>query len=186
MTADDPTDTTAAQSAVQVAQEFIRAVEAKDRDAVRATLDPQVRQLFMHTRATVSPDGAADIIAGRRRAVCVADMNGQKDVLAYTEALFEKFTPLVWRDHKWSVSRNGEVFFHGRGDMAVTRTGKTYRNSYVTRFDVLDGKIILIAEYADALLYAGLRVRPNGVEFRGLLRAIGRIFNPTTPVAQGR
>lgn len=178
--------TPGAQAAMQVAQEFIRAVEAKDLDAVDQTLHPTVRQLFMHTGVTTTPAGVADIIAGRLRGLCVADLNGKSDVLAYTRALFDKFTPLIWRNHEWSVSPNEEVFFHGSGDMALTRNGRTYRNSYVTRFDVVDGKIVLMAEYANAFLYAGLRVRPNGAEFRGLLRAIRRMLSPTLSATAGR
>lgn len=171
--------TPAARAATQVAQEFVRAVEAKDLDGVAATLHPGARQLFLHTRATTSAEGIADLIDGRRRGLCVADLKGSKDVLAYTEALFRKFTPLVWRDHVWSVSPRGEVFFQGVGDMALTRDGTPYRNRYLTRFDVVDGRIVLMAEYANAFRYAGLRVRPNGAEFRGLLRAIGRLVTPT-------
>lgn len=187
MTDDTPTaPAAAAQAAMHAAQMFIQAVEAKDLDGVAATLHPQVRQLFMHTSATTSPDCIADVITGRRRGLCVADMNGKKDVLAYTNALFDKFTPLIWRNHQWSISPNGEVFFCGTGDMALTRSGKTYRNSYVTRFDIADGKIVLMAEYANAFLYSSLGVRPNAVEFRGLLRAIGRIVSPTKSATTGR
>jgi ketosteroid isomerase-like protein len=178
--------TTSAPAALQVAKEFIRAIEAKDLDATIRTLHPQVRQLFMHTCATTNPQGVADIIADRRRGFCVADMNGKRDVVAYTGALFDKFTPLIWRDHEWSVTENGEVFFHGVGDMALTRNGKPYRNSYVTRFDVVDGQILLMAEYANAFLYGGLLVRPNGAEFRGLLRAVGRMLTPALSSTAGR
>ncbi|RST19869.1 nuclear transport factor 2 family protein [Streptomyces sp. WAC04770] len=175
-----------ANAALGVAQEFIRAVEAKDLAAADAVLAPHVRQLFMHTNTTTTPQGVADIIAGRRRGLCVADLTGG-DVLAYTEALFAKFTPLVWRGHEWTASPDGqEVFFRGTGDMVVARSGKPYRNSYVTRFDIADGKIVLMAEYANAFLYAGLRVAPNGAEFRGLLRAIGRMLAPWKSAHSGR
>ncbi|MCA1190205.1 MULTISPECIES: nuclear transport factor 2 family protein [unclassified Saccharopolyspora] len=176
----------AARTALQIAQEFIRAVEAKDPDAVDRLLHPEVRQLFMHTKATTTPDGVADLIAGRRRGRCVADMNGKADVAAYTRALFDKFTPLIWRDHEWTVTPDGAVFFRGTGDMALTGNGKQYRNDYATRFDVVDGRIVLMAEYADALRYAGLLVRPNGPEFRGLLRALGRWISPRLSATSGR
>jgi hypothetical protein len=51
----ETTMTPAAEAALGVAQEFIRAVEAKDRAAVDAVLAPQVRQLFMHTNTTTTP-----------------------------------------------------------------------------------------------------------------------------------
>jgi len=168
--------TAAAQASLAVAQDFIQSVEAKDLDAVSRTLTVDARQLFMHSRRTKTSDGVAAIIAGRTKGFCVADVQGKSEILAYTNALFEKFTPLVWRDHEWTVTQNGEeVFFHGQGDMIVARTGRTYKNNYVTRFDIEEGKIVRMAEYADAFMYAGLRVRPNGAEFRALLRAVKRM-----------
>ncbi|MFD3686444.1 nuclear transport factor 2 family protein [Nocardiopsis sp. NPDC058631] len=181
----EPAPTT--RTGLDVAQEFIRAVEAKDIEAVARTLSDDARQLFMHARGATAPDGVADIIAGRRRGFCVADVKGRSEVLAYTGALFDKFTPLLWRDHAWSVSPDsGEIFFHGVGDMVVARTGRPYRNTYVTRFDIENGRIVLMAEYGNALMYAGLGVRPNGAEFRALLRAVGRMLSPRLSSRSGR
>ncbi|GAA1618883.1 nuclear transport factor 2 family protein [Actinoplanes couchii] len=158
---------------LDVAREFIRSVEAKDLDAVDRTLAADARQLFLHDRGTTTADGVADIVAGRSKGWCVADVAGKQQILAYTEALFAKFDPLVWRDHRWTVSPAGtDVFFHGTGDMVVARSGKAYRNTYLTRFTVENGKITNMSEYADAFLYAGLWVRPNAAEFRALLRAL--------------
>jgi ketosteroid isomerase-like protein len=172
----DSPRTVAAQASLAVAQDFIGSVEAKDLDAVSRTLTADARQLFMHSRRTRTSDGVAAIVAGRTKGFCVADVKGRSEILAYTDALFDKFTPLVWRDHEWTVTQNGEeVFFHGEGDMVVARTGKRYKNNYVTRFDIEDGRIHCMAEYADAFMYAGLRVRPNGAEFRALLRAVKRM-----------
>lgn len=169
---------------LDLAKGFVRAVEAKDLRAVAATLAADARQLFMHTGATKTADGVENVISGRSKGFCVAELKGEAEVLAYTTALFGKFTPLVWRDHEWTVTGHG-IFFHGKGDMIVARTGESYRNSYVTRFDVENGKIIRMAEYADAFLYAGLRVRPNGAEFRALLRAVGRVFSPVRSSRSG-
>jgi len=183
----DQNATPAGRTGLDAAQEFIRAVEAKDIGAVARTLADDARQLFMHARGATTPDGVADIIAGRRRGVCVADVKGKSEVLAYTSALFDKFTPLLWRDHAWIVSPDGsEIFFHGVGDMVVARTGRPYRNTYVTRFDIENGRIVLMAEYGNALMYAGLGVRPNGAEFRALLRAVGRMLSPRLSSRSGR
>ncbi|WP_189221387.1 nuclear transport factor 2 family protein [Saccharothrix coeruleofusca] len=180
------TPTAGPEAALGLARDFIDAIQAKDLDAVAATLATDARQLFMHSTATRSGEGVADIIAGRRKGFCVADVKGKEEILAYTEALFAKFTPLLWRDHEWTVSASGEVFFSGKGDMVVARTGKPYRNSYLTRFDVHDGKIVRMAEYGDVLMYARLGVRPNGAEFRALLRAVGRLFSPARSSRSGR
>ncbi|WP_216903385.1 nuclear transport factor 2 family protein [Nocardia alni] len=174
-------------STLETAKEFIRAVEAKDIDAVAQTLRDDAEQLFMHSNAVTNTDGVADIIARRRQGFCVADVSGREEILGYTRALFDKFDPLVWRDHQWTVTPDGgEVFFHANGDMIVARTGKPYRNTYLTRFDVIDGKIVRMAEYGNVMMYAKLGVRPNRAEFRALLRAIGRIFSPTRSSRTGR
>lgn len=177
----------AAKTALETAQEFVRAVEAKDFDAVQATLSPYARQLFMHSGRTNTDAGAAALIADRAKGFCVADVDGRDEIMAYTEALFRKFTPLIWRDQSWTVSQKSEaVYFCGRCDMLVASNGKPYSNTYVTRFDVEDGKIVKMAEYANAFQYAVLRVRPNCAEFRALLRAVGRMINPTLSATSGR
>lgn len=183
----DQTPASVTHTGLDVAREFIRAVEAKDIEAVARTLSDDARQLFMHARGATTPDGVADIIAGRTRGIRVADVKGRSEVLAYTSALFDKFTPLLWRDHEWRVSSDGgELFFHGIGDMVVARTGRPYRNTYVTRFDIENGRIVLMAEYGNALMYAGLGIRPNGAEFRALLRAVGRMLSPRLSARSGR
>ncbi|MEO3925879.1 nuclear transport factor 2 family protein [Micromonosporaceae bacterium B7E4] len=174
----DAKQTPAAQAAPKIAQDFIGSVEAKDLDAVARTLASDAQQLFMHTNKTRSGDGAAAIVNGEnRRALCVAYLKGRREILAYTKGLMSKFTPLLWSDTEWSVSQDGsQVFFRGKGNMVVARTNKPYRNNYVTIFDIKDGKIVRMAEYADAFAYAGLRIRPNGTEFRSFIRAVGRLF----------
>jgi ketosteroid isomerase-like protein len=174
----DDRGSTSTHAALELAQEFIRAVEAKDFDAVAQTLAPNARQLFMHSGRTRTAEGIANIVSGRNGGFCIADVRGKTEIMDYYSALFRKFNPLMWRDHEWSVSETGTVFFSGNGDMVVTRNQKPYRNNYVTRFDVENGQIVNMAEYANALMYSRLGVRPNRAEFRALLRAIGRMVNP--------
>ncbi|MEU4365390.1 nuclear transport factor 2 family protein [Promicromonospora sp. NPDC023987] len=181
------TGTASTRSTLETAKEFIRAVEAKDIDAVEDTLREDAEQLFMHSNVVTSDQGAADIIAGRRRGLCVADVSGREEVLGYTRGIFDKFDPLVWRNHRWTGSPAGrEVFFLGTGDMAVARTGAPYRNTYLTRFDVTDGKIVRMAEYGNVMLYARLGVRPNHAELRSLLRAVRRMLSLTRSSRSGR
>jgi ketosteroid isomerase-like protein len=174
------------QAALDLAQEFIRAVEAKDFDALARTLSPNARQLFMHSAHTRTAEDVANIVSGRKRGFCVADLKRKAGIMDYYSALFRKFTPLIWRNHEWTVSDKGQVFFSGKGDMAVTWNQKPYRNSYVTRFDVENGQIVKVAEYANAFMYSRLGVRPNRSEFRSLLRAIGRMVNPWQSATSGR
>ncbi|MEU6130822.1 nuclear transport factor 2 family protein [Saccharopolyspora sp. NPDC047091] len=173
-------------AALDVARELVRAVEAKDLDAVARTLAAAVRQLFLHSRKTTTPEEVAEIVAGRGGRCCVADVAGRDEVPAYTRGLFAEFAPLRWRDHGWETTPDGAVFFRGKGDMVVARTGKPYRNAYVGRFEAADGRIVRMAEHGDVFRYAGLRVPPNGAEFRALLRAIGRPLHPARSATAGR
>jgi len=183
MTSTGPTT----RSTLETAKEFIRAVEAKDIDAVRDTLRDDVEQLFMHSSAVTGDEGVADIIVGRRSGFCVADLSGREEVLGYTRGIFDKFEPLAWRNHQWKVSPDGgDVYFSGTGDIIVARTGVPYRNTYLTRFDVADGKIVRMAEYGDVMMYARLGVRPNRAELRSLLRAVRRMFSPSRSSRSGR
>lgn len=178
---------TSSRSGLETAKEFIRAVEAKDIDAVEDTLRDDAEQLFMHSNAVTSAEGVADIIAGRRQGFCVAEVSGREEVLGYTRGIFDKFDPLVWRNHRWTVSPDGrDVYFFGTGDMVVARTGAPYRNTYLTRFDVSDGKIVRMAEYGNVMMYARLGVRPNRAEFRSLLRAVRRMLSPRRSSRSGR
>ena len=65
--------------------------------------------------------------------------------------------------------------FHGKGDMVTTRSGRAYRNEYVTRFNVKDGKIVRLVEYADGTRYIALRIPPSRAEARALVRALGNL-----------
>ncbi|MCU1479282.1 MAG: hypothetical protein JWQ19_68 [Subtercola sp.] len=170
----------AREADLAVAREFIRAVEAKDLDGVARTLAKDADQLFMHSNDPSTEEGIAKIVAGAaRKGVCVADVRGKDQILAYTAGLVDKFTPLVWLNHQWAVSPSGQVFFSGSGDMVVERTGKPYRNNYVTRFDIVDGNIVRMVENANAFLYVGLRIAPNAAEFRSFARALPRLIPGT-------
>ena len=167
------------QDALALAKENIAGIEAGDVDRVRRTLAADVSQLFMHTTLTRTPDGARRIVTGAASGFCVADFRGRDEVLAYTEGLIATLSPRIWRDSVWSVSSDGRtVFMRAEGDMAVAATGAPYRNSYVTRFDVRDGAIVAMVEYANAFLYAGLRQRPTRAQLKALLRATRHVLAP--------
>ncbi|AXX30711.1 hypothetical protein APASM_3346 [Actinosynnema pretiosum subsp. pretiosum] len=166
-----PALTAGARTALDLARRFVHAVEAKDLGAVSDVLAPDVRQLFAQSGRASTPDGIAELISRRAKGFRVAHLKGLDEVLAYTGGIFAKFDPLVWRDHRWHAAEGGgAAHFAARGDMVVARTGEPYRNDYVIRFEVVDGRIARMTEHGDALRYAGLGVRPNAAEFRALLR----------------
>jgi ketosteroid isomerase-like protein len=174
----EPTHTPAQQASLEIAQAFIRAIEGKDFDAAAATLAPTAKQFFMHTRRTRTPEGAAAIADGTNdRAIAVAVFEDRTEVLAYTRGLLARFEPLIWRNHIWTVSGDGRrVFFQGAGDMVATRGHRPYRNDYVTRFDIENGLIVRMLEYADATLLLGLRPVPSPAERRAFLHAFRRLL----------
>lgn len=162
-------------TALDLAQRYIATVEEGDLDAVAATLSDDVVQFFMHSSRTTTAKGVAQIEAGDHgRAFNIAEFRDKTEVLAYTKVLIAKFDPLVWRDHVWNEA-DGAVWFHGKGDMVTTRSGRAYRNEYVTRFDVKNGKIVRLVEYADGTRYLALRIPPSRAEARALVRALGNL-----------
>ncbi|WP_460755907.1 hypothetical protein [Myceligenerans cantabricum] len=80
------------RSTLETGKEFIRAVEAKDIDAVARTLGDEVEQLFMHSSGVTRAEGVTGIVAGRRRGFCVADVRGRGEVLGYTRGIFDMWT----------------------------------------------------------------------------------------------
>ena len=59
--------------------------------------------------------------------------------------------------------------------MVATRSRHAYRNEYVTRFDVKNGKIVRLVEYADGTRYLALSIPPSRAEARALVRALGKL-----------
>jgi hypothetical protein len=90
----------ATRTALETAQEFVRAIEAKDLDAVEATLSHDARQLFMHSAHTIAEAGVADLIADRASGLCVADVDGRDEIMAYTDALFRSLVGRTGRCYR--------------------------------------------------------------------------------------
>ena len=65
-------------------------------------------------------------------------------------------------DRKTFITDDGTtVFVEGRGDLILEKTGQPYRNIYVFKFSISEGKITEIREYANPVIYAkalGLKV----------------------------
>jgi ketosteroid isomerase-like protein len=167
------------QSKLALAQEFIRAVESKNLDAVTATLAAEAQQFFMHTKRTKTKESRNDVISGRnRKAFCVALLENREEILAYTKGLFGKFTPLVWLNHEWSTSSDSnQVVFSAKGGMIVEKNGRPYKNDYVTIFEFDGDKIIRMYEYGDAFLYFSLRILPNRTELKSFVRAFQHLIS---------
>lgn len=135
--------------ASEIVQAYVRAMEAQDRDAVAATLAPDVVHMF--------PVAGDDQMSGI--------FQGREEVLGYVDGYIAKFRSLVWVDKRWTESSDGRtVFLEARGDALMAHSGEPYRNLYVERFDVEDGAITRILEYADPAVYLATGTPPSDHE----------------------
>jgi ketosteroid isomerase-like protein len=88
--------------------------------------------------------------------------NGKDAVLGYLKMVLEHFTQAAVIDRQTFITNDGAtVFVEGRGDLIQKSSGQPYRNLYVFRFTISDGKITDLREYANPVTYAkalGLKV----------------------------
>ena len=88
--------------------------------------------------------------------------DGKDAVLGYLQTILDNFKQAVMVDRKTFITDDGAtVFVEGRGDLILEKTGQPYRNIYVFKFSISDGKIAEIREYANPVIYAkalGLKV----------------------------
>lgn len=145
------------RGALAVAQDYVRFIETEDREGIARCLADNVEQIFpIAADATGDPMGI---------------FSGKEEVLDYTNGLFRKFTGLRWPDADWSESGDRKrAFLEARGSATVTHSGVPYSNVYITRFDVEDGLITRIKEYANATLYVSLGIEPTTTEMKAVER----------------
>lgn len=164
-----------ANSALDLCQKYVNQVEGKNLSGVEETLADNSQQIFLHTKRVKEAGIFAEVCSGKLKGVVVAVLKGKPDIMAYTKGLMDNFQKVKWIDTRWEVSATGhEVYFFGKGDMITAKSGKPYRNVYVTRFDVRQGHIVEINEIGDAMLYMGLGILPNAAQLLGFGRALLR------------
>jgi hypothetical protein len=78
---------------------------------------------------------------------------GQDDILAFVETVPELIDAENLHDVRLQTyhSDPGEVVAQYKSDMVLKPTGLEYRNDYVSRFTVRDGRITRFAEYYDPI-----------------------------------
>ena len=159
------TQTPRTGSSLQLAQDFVRSVEAKDLAAVTQTLAPGAQQLFMHTRKTRTPAGVAGILSGESRGRSAwRRSRGARRFSPTPGSDGEVLSSGVARRGLAASADDEQVFFSGKGDMVVARSGKPYRNSYATIFEFEGGKVRRMFDYADA--FAGGWTEPLRLALR--------------------
>ncbi|WP_329088103.1 MULTISPECIES: nuclear transport factor 2 family protein [unclassified Streptosporangium] len=145
-------------NALVIAQTYVRAVESKNRDGVAATLADTVRHIFPISYGPVEHPQAV--------------FEGKDEVLAYIDSLFNKFSSMRWPAPDWTVSADGSrAFLEGKGDGVVAHSRSPYRNTYMIRFDLENGLIVRVTEYANSEYYVAQNIPPVEVEIRAAERA---------------
>jgi ketosteroid isomerase-like protein len=86
--------------------------------------------------------------------------DGKDAVFGYLQLILDNFDQVVLVDRQTFITDDGTtVFVEGQGDLISKQTGQPYRNIYVFRFSISDGKITEIREYANPVIYANPRLK---------------------------
>ncbi len=130
------------------ADEFFRALSERDLSIANAVLTKETEEIIPLAMAGgTDPERVFD---------------GKDAVLGYLQTILDNFKQAVMVDRKTFITNDGTtVFVEGRGDLILEKTGQPYRNIYVFKFSISDGKITEIREYANPVIYAkalGLKV----------------------------
>ena len=147
---DDPIDRPEARRAAKDAiRRYFRAVAEQDMDALAAGMtDDVVYELPFSETGSVEP-------GGYRR------YEGAAEVVAFWRSVASsglKSAPP--EDVELSITADGaRVFIEQRGNM-TTADGRPYRNRYVFRFDIRDGRVAQVREYVNPIISAYAFRRP--------------------------
>ncbi len=88
---------------------------------------------------------------------------GKAATTEYQRGVLTRFSRLRMVDPEYTVSDNGErVFVTTKGDYVQEEGQRPYRNVYVFRFEIQDGRIQRVDEYANPVTYAQLAGLPIG------------------------
>lgn len=95
-------------------------------------------------------------------------IEGRAAIDAFYKALPEMVTPLNFADYRiWELEESGEFVAEYTSDSSMKESGAPYRNTYVARITVRDGKIARFAEFFDPIPLVealGGAVVPPGAE----------------------
>jgi ketosteroid isomerase-like protein len=76
--------------------------------------------------------------------------HGRDETLGYFQTVFDNFSQIRFINPVYTLSLDTHrVFVETRGDFITARGSIPYQNVYLFRFDLQDGKIVFIHEYAN-------------------------------------
>jgi ketosteroid isomerase-like protein len=125
----------------QAVDEFFRALSERDLSIASAVLTKEAVEIIPLAMAGgTDPERVFD---------------GKDAVLGYLQLILGNFKQAVRVDRQTFITDDGATMFvEGRGDLILKQTGQPYRNIYVFRFSISDGKITEVREYANPVIYA--------------------------------
>jgi len=82
---------------------------------------------------------------------------GKPAALNYIRTIFQNFAQVKLLDRSVYVAEDGRtVFVEAKGDLIQRSTSASYRNRYVFKFTIRDGKVARVSEYANPVPFAKL------------------------------
>ena len=143
MTQDLKQTVTAAKSVVE---RFFAAKEGHDLESLAALFAQEVVYIFPLPASGAQEDWFV--------------YDGKEATMAYQRRTSEAFSQLRMVDREMSISEDGgTIFMECRGDY-ITSDGRPYKNIYVFKFTIVDGKIRKVREYCNPVTYAVLANLP--------------------------
>ena len=80
---------------------------------------------------------------------------GKAEVLGYLNTIITNFSRVVLNNKRYTVSEGASaVFLQAEGDLVQAGTDTKYQNVYIFKFDIRDGQIVHIDEYANPVTYS--------------------------------
>ena len=136
---------------LSIAQQFISAFEARDPEGVLATLHPEATlTIRLHIDGSPEPWYVFE---------------GPEHIRGYIESVAAKFDRVAFLDQVWTAGVGGDaVFVETRGDIQSSAEKLDYRNVYVFKFELEDGKVKQVIEYANPVTYANLGIQDSDAE----------------------
>jgi uncharacterized protein len=170
-------ENTMSASVSDIAQLLDNDTDQADNPAARRVAKDLIRQWFLTLRgkdlsallATMSDDIVIELPfseTGRTENGAFRRYVGQEEVRSFWEAAMKaegKSHGLTEVD--LTITADGSVvFFEAKGDMTMAN-GKSYKNRYVFRFSIVNGKISKIREYYNPIISAYAFGRPIAGKF---------------------
>ncbi len=141
-----------ANAATATVAEFFRALSSRDIALADAILDDNVIETIpLSLSGSIEPQQIFE---------------GKSAVLSYLQLILDNFEQILdaatFVVETFVSSDAQTVFVEAKGCLTVKHSAQPYRNNYVFRFNLQNGKITHIREYANPVTYAKAMGQPLG------------------------